>query len=120
NAETTDLWDAIETSSRQPVRALMDSWVFQPGYPLITVRAEQTTLTLTQQRFLYLQDDAAHGQSWQVPLFLRIKTAAGVQTQTLLLTESVTRLTLPAAPEWVVVNADGAGFYRARYSHDLL
>jgi puromycin-sensitive aminopeptidase len=120
NAETTDLWDAIETSSRQPVRALMDSWVFQPGYPLITVRAEQTTLILTQQRFLYLQDDATHGQSWQVPLFLRIKTAAGVQTRTLLLTERETRLTLPAAPEWVVVNADGAGFYRVRYSHDLL
>src|ERR671918_2357212 len=29
NAETTDLWDAIEGSSGQPVRRLMDSWVFQ-------------------------------------------------------------------------------------------
>src|SRR6185369_13864948 len=63
---------------------------------------------------------ATHGQSWQIPLFLRIKTAAGVQTRTLLLTERETRLTLPAAPEWVVVNADGAGFYRVRYSQDLL
>jgi puromycin-sensitive aminopeptidase len=120
NAETTDLWDAIETSSQQPVRALMDSWVFQPGYPLITVRAEQTTLILAQQRFVYLQEDTAHGQTWQVPLFLRIKTAAGVQTRTLLVTERETHLALPAAPEWVVVNADGAGFYRVRYSHDLL
>src|ERR1035438_9447209 len=36
NAETGDLWDAIEESARQPARALMDSWIFQPGYPLIT------------------------------------------------------------------------------------
>ena len=120
NAETTDLWDAIEASSQQPVRALMDSWVFQPGYPLMTVRAEQNTLILTQQRYLYLHDDTTHGQTWQVPIFLRIKTATGVHTQTLLLTERETRITLPAAPEWVIVNADGAGFYRVRYSPDLL
>ena len=38
NAETTDLWDAIEESARQPVRTMMDSWVFQPGHPLISGR----------------------------------------------------------------------------------
>src|SRR3990170_7914119 len=37
NAETTDLWDAIEDSTRQPVRALMDTSLFQPGYPVISV-----------------------------------------------------------------------------------
>ncbi|MHB8295304.1 MAG: M1 family metallopeptidase, partial [Acidimicrobiales bacterium] len=36
NAETTDLWDAIEEAAGQPVRALMDTWVFQGGYPVIT------------------------------------------------------------------------------------
>ncbi len=40
NTETTDLWDAIEEASRQPARALMDSWVFQPGYPLLHVQIE--------------------------------------------------------------------------------
>ena len=120
NAETTDLWDAIEESAHQPVRALMDSWVFQPGYPLISVHADQQTLILTQQRFLYLPDDTTHGQTWQVPIFLRVKTTAGVHTQTLLLTDSEIRVELPAAPEWVVVNADGPGFYRIHYSQDLL
>src|SRR6267142_693435 len=28
NAETTDLWDALEESTGQPVRALMDTWIF--------------------------------------------------------------------------------------------
>src|SRR5437867_2765396 len=35
NAETTDLWDALEDSTHQPVRPLTDSWIFQPGCPLI-------------------------------------------------------------------------------------
>ena len=37
NTETTDLWDAIEAVTEEPVRAIMDSWIFQGGYPLITV-----------------------------------------------------------------------------------
>ncbi|HEX9968923.1 MAG TPA: M1 family metallopeptidase, partial [Acidimicrobiales bacterium] len=31
NAETTDLWDAIEDATGEPVRRIMDSWIFQGG-----------------------------------------------------------------------------------------
>ncbi len=34
NTETNDLWDAIEETSGEPVRRMMDSWIWQPGYPL--------------------------------------------------------------------------------------
>ena len=37
NADTHDLWDAIETASGQPVRRIMEPWIFQPGYPAISV-----------------------------------------------------------------------------------
>jgi puromycin-sensitive aminopeptidase len=120
NAETTDLWDAIEESAQQPVRTLMDSWVFQPGYPLIAAQLEQNTLLLKQQRFLYLPNAANEEQLWQAPIFLRVKTAAGLHTERFLLTDRETRVSLPAVPEWVVVNADGPGFYRVCYSQDLL
>ena len=56
NAETTDLWDALEESTKQPVRALMDSWIFQPGYPLVSVEKSGRTIRLSQQIFRYLQD----------------------------------------------------------------
>ncbi len=39
NTETGDLWDAIEAVSGEPVRTIMDSWIFQGGYPLISVEA---------------------------------------------------------------------------------
>lgn len=120
NAETTDLWDAIEESSHQPVRTLMDSWVFQPGYPLITVRSDQRDIVLSQQLFQYLPDGAAGARRWQVPIFLKAHFAGGLHTQTALLTDGELRITLPAAPEWVVINAGGHGFYRVRYAPDLL
>jgi len=120
NAETTDLWDAIEESSQQPVRSVMDSWVFQPGYPLISVRAEQNNLILSQQLFRYLQEDLDRERRWQVPIFLKVHTGTGSYTQTALLTDNELRIALPAQPDWVVVNAGGHGFYRVRYTPDLL
>lgn len=120
NAETTDLWDAIEESSQQPVRALMDSWVFQAGYPLITVHTEEQALVLSQEVFQYLSDGTAPQFFWEVPIFLRTKTSAGVETHKLLLTEREARIPLSASPQWVVVNAGGHGFYRVRYSDELL
>ena len=37
NTETADLWDAIEAASGEPVRDVMDSWILQGGFPLVTV-----------------------------------------------------------------------------------
>jgi puromycin-sensitive aminopeptidase len=120
NAETTDLWDAIEESSGQPVRILMDSWIFQPGYPVIMVRAEGRELILSQQLFQYLPEEAEEQRQWQVPILLRAKTSSGIELRTHLLEASELRLALSSSPEWVVVNAGGHGFYRVRYAQDLL
>src|ERR1043166_9099295 len=120
NAETTDLWDALENSSEQPVRTLMDSWIFQPGYPLITVEKHGRGLRLTQQIFRYLQDGSTSGQRWYVPIFLRAGAKSGIFRQTLLLTEQERTVEFEESPEWVVVNAGGHGFYRVGYSHQLL
>ena len=37
NTETTDLWDALEAATGRPARRIMDSWIFQPGFPLVGV-----------------------------------------------------------------------------------
>jgi len=120
NAETTDLWDALENSSEQPVRTLMDSWIFQPGYPLITVEKHGRGLRLTQQIFRYLQDGSTSGQRWYVPIFLRAGAKSGIFRQTLLLAEKEQTLEFEDSPDWVVVNAGGHGFYRVAYSRELL
>ncbi len=50
NTETNDLWDAIEATSHRsaespeeavPVRQMMDSWIWQPGYPLVSAVARR-------------------------------------------------------------------------------
>ncbi len=119
NAETTDLWDALEDSTKQPVRALMDSWIFQPGYPLISVDKDGKSLKLAQQIFRYIQDGMDGARQWHVPIFLRVGTKSGVVTQTLLLTDKEQRISFADDIDWAVVNAGAHGFYRVRYSAEL-
>jgi puromycin-sensitive aminopeptidase len=120
NAETTDLWDALEDSSRQPARSLMDTWIFQPGYPLIGVEKNGRSIHLTQQIFRYLQDGSDQDRKWHAPIFLRAGSKSGVIKKTLLMTDHEQWLELDHVPDWVVVNAGGHGFYRVRYSGELL
>jgi puromycin-sensitive aminopeptidase len=119
NAETTDLWDALEVSTQRPARALMDSWIFQAGYPLIDIDKGAAGLLLSQRIFRYLQDDPAADRKWHVPVFLRAGTKTGIVEQIVLMTERELRVDLPDV-EWVVANAGGHGFYRVRYSPALM
>ena len=120
NAETTDLWDALEESTHQPARALMDSWIFQAGYPLLSVEKDGHRLVLSQRLFRYLQDGDVPDRKFHVPIFLRIGTKQGMVNQTVLLTDQELHIQLPEDLDWVVANAGGHGFYRVRYNSELM
>ena len=122
NTETGDLWDALENSSKQPVRKMMDSWIFQPGFPIISVAKAVGghSIKLNQSRFLYARTAGTSAQLWDVPLMIKAATDKGISEHKLLLTSAGTTLELPGAVKWVVVNQGGYGFYRVRYSSDLL
>jgi puromycin-sensitive aminopeptidase len=121
NAETTDLWDAIESVSEQPVRRVMDSWIFQAGFPLVSVElANGNQLTLSQRQFRYLDEGAPADGLWRVPVMLRGNGPNGTLYQKVLLESPEQTVQLPQKVDWVVANEGGHGFYRVRYSSDLL
>ncbi|HEY9714217.1 MAG TPA: M1 family metallopeptidase, partial [Chroococcales cyanobacterium] len=119
NAETTDLWDAIEEATHQPVRQMMDSWIFQPGHPLITAEllADGKSLKVTQQRFLYTP--VKEETLFHVPIMLKARTKQGLVNKKLLLKETEQTIDLGDQVEWCIVNEGGSGFYRVDYSPAL-
>jgi puromycin-sensitive aminopeptidase len=120
NAETTDLWRALGDASGQPIPAVMDGWVFRPGYPLLTVAATPAGVRLTQQRFTYLEPDPAAGpETWKVPVTLRAASGGTTTDHRLLLDGPTADVPLPGGADWVVVNAGGHGFYRVGYAGPL-
>jgi puromycin-sensitive aminopeptidase len=121
NTETTDLWDAIEEATGEPVRRIMDSWIFQGGHPIVAVAAseDRRVLHLHQERFRYIPDPDDQSL-WAVPLQLRYGTESGaVVTTTALLDTEHLDLPVEEPVTWVVANAQGHGFYRVRSSDPL-
>src|SRR3984893_10374108 len=55
NTETGDLWDALEAASGQPVRSMMDTWIFQQGFPIVSAAptADGRGLKISQRRFFF-------------------------------------------------------------------
>jgi puromycin-sensitive aminopeptidase len=108
NTVTTDLWDAIEEVSGEPVRDVMNTWIYQGGYPLITLRDGQ----ISQIPFAYgpATDESAIGSSWKVPVLTRSLKGGAVSAH-LLENDPIAITDDPP----VVLNAHGAGYYRSRY-----
>ena len=116
NTETSDLWDALEEANPDtPVRRLMDSWIWQPGYPLISARLRGNTLTLTQQRFAY--GDTDDSTVFVAPIHLRV----GDTQSKVLLDSDTLDIAIAAADvdQPIVVNAGGHGFMRVAYDDAL-
>jgi puromycin-sensitive aminopeptidase len=112
NTETTDLWDSLESATSEPVRRIMDSWIFQPGFPLVAARIDGDAITITQQRFSY--ENADSSQRWAIPVRARVHTSSASETRSLLLDDDSTTFEVPP-DSLVVVDAGGEGFYRVSY-----
>ncbi len=108
NTETTDLWDALEAATGEPVRRIMDTWIFQPGFPTVTVADGR----IEQHRFSY--GATQHDERWVLPVLARIHTGAESETRSLLSDAGPLALDVPA-DALVVLNAGGEGFYRVAY-----
>jgi len=124
NADTNDLWVSLGKIAKQPVPELMNGWIFQPGFPLVTATVSPSyLLTVRQQQFSYLsneQSGPSQEQRWQIPLQMRVTASGKANTSRLLLTEKDTTVQLPHDWESILLNEGGHGFYRVRYGSDLL
>ncbi|NLD77242.1 MAG: M1 family metallopeptidase [Acidimicrobiales bacterium] len=124
NTETTDLWDAIEQATGEPVRQIMDSWIFQPGHPVVKVDASAGGhgLTVSQSLFSFATDEEsgrevdANPAPQSVPVVLRVGTDTGTEVHKVLLEGEPVSVAVTSEPLWIVGNQEGNGFYRTELS----
>ncbi|MDR4465584.1 MAG: M1 family metallopeptidase [Nitrospira sp.] len=115
NADTKDLWEAIGAVAHQPVPELMNGWIFQPGFPLVTATVNGQTLTLSQRRFTYLRQESSSEDLWHIPIQVRVMTDDRAEELQFLLKERETTVSLSRGVTALVVNAGGHGFYRVHH-----
>jgi puromycin-sensitive aminopeptidase len=109
NTVTTDLWDALEEASEQPVREMMNTWILQGGHPLVSYADG----VLSQSPFSYGKQrdgSSAIGTTWLTPIQSRSANGGLISKQ--LLSDQPVHL---QADGPMIVNAGGWGVFRTHY-----
>lgn len=115
NATTSDLWKALSEASGQDVNALMDPWIQQIGYPVLTVTEEPGQVSVKQARYLSTGDVKSEDDSttWWIPLGLKGKAGTN-EIASIALTEKED-IIRDVDNSFYKINVDNAGFYRTNY-----
>ncbi|XP_035235118.1 endoplasmic reticulum aminopeptidase 1b [Anguilla anguilla] len=102
------------TEDELDVRAMMDTWTLQEGFPLISVEVKGREVRLSQERYLKSEDPTqTSGFLWQVPLTYITSRSSTVHRFLLKTKKDV--LYLPEEVEWIKFNVDMSGYYIVHY-----
>lgn len=114
SASSHHLWEAFESAVEQPITRLMETWIEQPGFPLLMVTREADELWIRQKRFTYLPNDLR--QTWVVPINIACFSETGEITRVrLLLQQETERVGIGTGILAYKINDGQDGFYRVTY-----
>jgi alanyl aminopeptidase len=122
NATAMDFADAIGVEANFDVPKAFESFVRQPGLPLIEVELlGDGRASVSQQRFVFAGDELPALQ-WTIPVSLKYSIDGEIHTQDLVLDQrsQLIELKHEGNVQWVYPNSDQRGYYRWKLSTPLL
>ncbi|CCO26128.1 aminopeptidase 2 [Rhizoctonia solani AG-1 IB] len=123
NSDPKDLWDGITEAAGVDVGKVMKNWVFEIGFPFLTVTETADGIHVRQDRFLSTGDatDAENQTIWHIPLSLLTVGADGKATvdHSIVLSERETDIKLDTSKPWKL-NAGTVGVFRTAYTPERL
>ncbi|XP_050432825.1 uncharacterized protein LOC126840878 [Adelges cooleyi] len=103
------------------VANFMRSWTEQPGYPVLSIRKENNTFVILQERFLS-HNESSGLNKWLVGLTYTTENSKNFSSLTpaawAMPTENQTVIPAPKQSGWYVFNIQSSGFYRVNYDAD--
>jgi aminopeptidase 2 len=118
NTVTDDLWASLSDASGKPVDSVMTTWTKNVGFPVVTVtEKDDKTITLKQNRFLRTGDLKPEEDKVLYPIFLGLRTKAGVNHD---LTLDTREKDVSVDGDFFKLNANHTGIFRTAYSPERL
>jgi aminopeptidase N/puromycin-sensitive aminopeptidase len=116
NATAEDFWNAQTANSHKPVDKIMESFIGEPGVPLLTFgKVANGEVPVMQSRF-FLNPKTEPGdtvnQVWTVPVCFKTE---GAKRDCELLTNKEATLKVPTTPLFYA-DSGAAGYYRSAYT----
>ena len=116
NAKGQDLWDAIGKASKMPVTSMINTWLKQPGFPLVEINQDGDNLKIKQKRYLLESNKKFSKGLWSIPLSLGLEK----ETSKTLFSKKSMSVKLPKNTIGFVANYGRKGFYRVKYDEGIL
>jgi aminopeptidase N/puromycin-sensitive aminopeptidase len=122
NATAEDFWNTQTQVSGLPVDKVMQSFVDQPGEPLVTLTGGGASIPVTQHRFFLSGDAPSSNEAWTIPICFkgascRLLTPGAATVD---VPVPVSSGILPSGLRFVYANAANKGYYRTEYSAEDL
>ncbi len=114
NTDTIDLWQALESSTKKPVKDFMHQWTSQSGFPILEVSKVNDHLKITQSKFVANPKSKARNDNtlWPIPLLTKDLGVA-------LINKKTTNAPFSNKISPVKLNMGQTGFYRVNYSNEM-
>nr|XP_012230690.1 PREDICTED: uncharacterized protein LOC105677005 [Linepithema humile] len=116
-----DLLEAIQNKTEDvEFKTVMKNWIYEPGYPVITVtRFNDTHYNLTQNRFFLVQPTNPDKTEWHIHVDYVTQDEINDEIkgwlkpgETLLIPNDI------KTNNWVLLNKDQTGYYRVNYNEE--
>ena len=125
NAQTEDLWKALEEVSGKPVGKFMKNWTSKAGHPVINVKIknQKSKIELRQSRFFsspISRKEVKDRTVWSIPLSLSLRGAkrcGNLSYDKVLLMDKKTMI-IPN--KWEKLNVGEVSLVRVDYPHEYL
>lgn len=115
NATAEDFWNAQTANSHQPVDKIMQSFVTQPGVPLLSFAQQSaSSVPVAQSRFFLSGKAADSSQRWTLPVC--VKTNSKPICRLLTPNDTVLQVPSDASLPFFYANAAAKGYYRTSYT----
>ncbi|XP_040152815.1 thyrotropin-releasing hormone-degrading ectoenzyme-like isoform X2 [Anopheles arabiensis] len=126
-----DLFESLQVAASEDavlplsldVGTIMRPWIFQSGYPVVTVTLSNGELTFMQEHFLYRGSVVTSDRTWWIPITYHVHQSVGtVQSQQFWMPQGTSQVSLEQGDlmdGFIVVNPQQTGYYRVNYDENL-
>eukprot|EP01127_Copromyxa_protea_P012138 TRINITY_DN3126_c0_g1_i1.p1 TRINITY_DN3126_c0_g1~~TRINITY_DN3126_c0_g1_i1.p1 ORF type:complete len:867 (-),score=252.09 TRINITY_DN3126_c0_g1_i1:54-2654(-) len=125
NAVTSDLWQALSEGSGKDVNSVMNAWVSNMGFPVVSITETDKPgqYEVSQRRFFSFGEPTPEEDTTVWTINLGVCSSKNPEKISYLdvnqKSQQVTYSEEDASTEWVKFNAGQSGFYRVQYSPAL-
>ncbi|XP_011291903.2 glutamyl aminopeptidase isoform X2 [Musca domestica] len=127
NAETNDFLTEVEALNFDfDVKLIMQTFTEQMGLPVVEVKRNGNSYTLTQKRFFANPEDykgsytdSPFNYHWSIPITYFTSSNSEVQRTIFNYNDNEVTVTTPAEVKWIKFNKDQIGYYRVNYPTEM-